>query len=242
MTLVSAIEGEGCIVISSDSRAMFGDPRGATATNDTVDKTFKLSDHCGIAVFGAAEIGAKLIDELLNKLQDNPIEEASGLLEFIRAGIRERYNEWFQSFPIEKRPALGFLLAGYDLNKDTNKFDVPRIYTLIKDTDFAPNLHTMGFGMGGSPFFATYILNRVYKKDMPEKTICDLSAYIITETSTQDPKVGGPIKMVVITPKGFGERSKEDIEQIIKRNEQRSENLNSMFFKEFINKPKKEKK
>ncbi|MGO8791467.1 MAG: hypothetical protein ACLQVL_29315 [Terriglobia bacterium] len=58
MSLAVAIEAAGGIVLAADSRATFGDPRGMTAANDTVQKIYKLSPRTALAMVGMAEIGA----------------------------------------------------------------------------------------------------------------------------------------------------------------------------------------
>jgi hypothetical protein len=57
-----------------------------------------------------------------------------------------------------------------------------------------------------------------------------LGAYVITETATQDGRVGGPVQMAVITPAGAPTMlNKVDVQSIITQNEDRSKRLNELF-------------
>lgn len=61
MSLAVAIEASDGIVLGADSRATYGDPRGLTAVNDTVQKIYRLTPRTAIALVGQAETGASLI-------------------------------------------------------------------------------------------------------------------------------------------------------------------------------------
>ena len=63
-----------------------------------------------------------------------------------------------------------------------------------------------------------------------------LAAYVISETATQDPKVGGPIQMAEISAyKGFVEIADTEIREIIVRNEEQNKKLREFFFREVVN-------
>ena len=64
--------------------------------------------------------------------------------------------------------------------------------------DFAPQL-ALGTMLAGVPQYATYLLHRLYDRGMGLQSLKALAAYLISETASQDPKVGGPIKMAQIT-------------------------------------------
>jgi hypothetical protein len=57
-----------------------------------------------------------------------------------------------------------------------------------------------------------------------------LAAYVITETASQDGKVGGPVQMATITPGGTKELEQPEISSIIKSNEAKSIALKGSFF------------
>ena len=60
-----------------------------------------------------------------------------------------------------------------------------------------------------------------------------LAAYLIQETATQDPKVGGPIRMIEITlENGIKQLPEDEIDVIIKGNDEQNANLRNFFFQE----------
>lgn len=106
------------------------------------------------------------------------------------------------------------------------------LFTLISQLEFAPSLSNYGFAIIGVPQYAIYLLNRLYSKDMPLDSAAELAAYCISETATQDGKVGGPIQIAKITPKeGFRALAQTQVDRIIKENTKQSQLLKRLFFK-----------
>lgn len=64
---------------------------------------------------------------------------------------------------------------------------------------------------------------------MDIETLQHLGAYVITETATQDGRVGGPVQMGVITPGGASMLKSEEIQYIIAENGDKSKRLNELF-------------
>lgn len=226
MTLIAALQGKTGIALAADSRGTIGDPRGLTAVNDLQDKLFKLSDRCGICISGAAELAAKFIDELKADLQASPASCVDVLASRIRNKIRTNYNDWFAQFDVNKRPNVNLIVAGY------NDANYPRIYLFSSSLDFAPQLCTSGFMLAGIPQYATYLVHRLYNNRMTLQDLTRLAAYLITETATQDPKVGGPIKIATVTKKGkFKMLSDVKVQRIIDYNKEQNRKLRESFFK-----------
>ena len=63
MTLTVALVGKDGIVLATDSRGTFGDPRGVTAQNDTIIKLHTLG-KVGILIAGAEQSHIILEEEL----------------------------------------------------------------------------------------------------------------------------------------------------------------------------------
>lgn len=58
-----------------------------------------------------------------------------------------------------------------------------------------------------------------------------LAVYVITETASQDGKVGGPVRVVTITPDGGGsELTQDQVEKIHHSNDKRGEQLRNSFY------------
>jgi 20S proteasome alpha/beta subunit len=219
------------MVLAADSRGTIGDPRGLTAINDSYTKLFKLSDHCGITVAGASELAAKLVDELHVALGQGKQVYADAILVETRKLMRARYDDWFSKFKIDERPGVNVILTGYDKDKQNNI--IPRTYLLASPLDFAPQLSPNGNMMAGVPQYAVYLMHRLYNPGMGVAHLTRLAAYLISETATQDPKVGGPIRIASITEgAGFRELGSPEVLEIIKLNEEQNTKLRNFFFEE----------
>jgi 20S proteasome alpha/beta subunit len=238
MTLLVVLSGRDGMVLACDSRGTFGDPRGATAQNDTMRKLFPASKFAGIMLSGIAPLGSQLMEEVSQKIKMEKIEGATKVMEAAREPFRRRYDEWFPNFlpqsvqgvaaPI--RPALHALVAGYDVDNN----GVPsgqRIYSAVSELNFAPMLHDYGFCVEGVGQYALYLLNRLYEPKSKVSELSALAAYVIAETASQDGKVGGPVQMMTITASdGQTLLSRKKIVKLIEQNEQRASLLKYTFF------------
>ena len=236
MSLIVCLRGSDGLVLASDSRGTFGDPRGVTAQNDNQKKVYTLSKYVSCAIAGSGEIGARLMDELIGTIKQRNVEGASGVVSIVREIVKQRYDEWFARFLIQPvggaqqpvRPDLVLILGGYDYEGKTTR---QRIYQLLAGLDFAPMLHDYGFALNGVAQYALYLLNRLYVADSPIARLIPLAAYVITETASQDGKVGGPVQITTVRPEhGCTELSVSDINTILAENRTRSEALRQSFF------------
>jgi len=222
MTLVVCFRGKDGLVLAADSRGTIGDPRGLTAITDSMIKIFKLSKYVGTVAYGQAELAAQLVEEVRNSLKEE--KYFSPIFKVMRNTLREKYGSWMERIPIERRPVLGFIVAGFEENKDI------KIYYLSSPLDFAPQLVQTGIALGGIPQYATYLTHRLYDPEMTREQLVHLAVYVISETSTQDPKVGGPIRVTEISwEKGYIELEQYHIEEVIQRNEKAHEKLRNFF-------------
>lgn len=238
MSLAIAIQTNEGIAVASDSRGTFGDPRGATGANDTIQKVYGLTRYTAVAIAGANEIGATLLDLLIPTIQQNNLEGVDDILQATRQLFKDKYNEWFPHLPAMpspqaphlQRPGLVAILAGYRITN--GKPNQPMLYSVISQLDFVPSLSNYGFAIIGVPQYAIYLLNRLYSKGMPLRSAVELAAYCISETATQDGKVGGPVQIAEITMgSGFRAYSEEEAADITEENKKQSQSLRSLFFK-----------
>jgi len=228
MSLAVAIEGKDGVVLAADSRGTIGDPRGLTAINDTQEKLFKLTARCGICLFGSGEIGVELVRRIQAQITHKPQGDASvdEIEELVRGIARKQYKDWFSLLDAQQRPVLGLVLAGI---KRDNK---PRSILFVSQLDFAPQPAVSGIMMGGIPQYAIYLTHRFYDRLQPVAKLANLAEYLISETATQDPKVGGPIKIALITTdKGYEELTPKQVEHIHSRNTAQSQALREYFYK-----------
>jgi 20S proteasome alpha/beta subunit len=239
MTLLVALKGKDGLVLAADSRGTFGDPRGVTAQNDNQKKAHILSPHVAVLTAGSGEIGALIIDMVRQKVAEQKTDGASQVLEVLRATVRKQYNDWFPTVPpiqpitllqtgqIPMRPELAFLIAGYELD------GTPRLFGLGSLFDFSPMMHDYGFAVQGVVQYALYLLNRLYEAGRTIQELTSLAVYVITETASQDGKVGGPVSVITIgpAPKGCQVMAPSEVQQVQEANISRSKALRDSFYK-----------
>lgn len=235
MSLAVAIEAANGIVLAADSRATFGDPRGMTAVNDTVQKIYRLSPRTAVAMVGQAETGNALIQHITAGLAAQPGANVDQAAETIRTLGNQFFGQWFgppqfmmgAAGPVPvPRPDVWFLLVGHDANGQ------PRIMSQgsTPPFNFAPNLSTTGFAAAGVVPLAVYLLNRLYRRGLDLEITKDLAAYCIVETASQDGKVGGPIRLAVVTRDAETQvLADEESEMIVRRSERHRETLRNSF-------------
>jgi len=225
------------MALVADSRGTFGDPRGVTAQNDNMQKLYSLSKHVGVLIAGSGEIGATVIQEISNILREKPIDGVTPIMNEFRTMIIKKYSEWFRGFQIRQvqgntnpvRPNLSIIIGGYEVD-ETGRATEQKIYTLNSLNNFAPSLHDYGFALDGVPQYALYLLNRIYNNGMDVDILVQLGAYCVTETASQDGKVGGPVKAMKISPdEGCDLLQTEEINTVIELNNKRAEGLRRLF-------------
>jgi len=242
LTLNLILKGKDGMVLASDSRGTFGDPRSVTAQNDNMKKLYPLSKYVGVVLAGSGELGATIMDELQREIRSHtpPTEGVTPVMEFVRGILIKRFNEWFTGFavapvqgvPVPTRPTLILIIGGYEIDNQ-GKPTEQKIYSLNCHQNFAPMLHDYGFGLNGVAQYALYLLNRLYMPDLSVEKLLPLGAYVITETASQDGKVGGPVQLMKILPDvGCMLLKEEDINRIQKDNNLRSEKLRQSFLGE----------
>jgi 20S proteasome alpha/beta subunit len=229
MTLIVALRGKDGMALAADSRGTIGDPRGLTAINDSYTKLFRLSQYCGIGISGASELAAKIVDELTTILAQSNLEFADQITDQTRNLIRARYDDWFAKFEVADRPAIGLIIAGLQRAQDAQF--ISRTYMLASPLDFAPQLFPSGNCLSGVPQYAVYLMHRLYNPEMTVSDLSRLAAYLIAETATQDPKVGGPIRIATIKPdSGYEDLDTNKVEEIVRLNNEQNEKLKQFFF------------
>jgi 20S proteasome alpha/beta subunit len=237
MTLLVALRGKDGIVAATDSRGTFGDPRGVTAQNDSQQKAHIVAPHAAVLIAGAGELGTQLISEISATAHSRKIDGVSNVLDLARQTARKRYAEWFPHLPPAvvpgtpaiARPDLQFVVVGYDPDESGN-YTQPRLYSSGSALDFPPSLHEYGFVLSGIAQYALYLLNRLYEADRTLADLQSLAVYVITETASQDGKVGGPVRCVTITRDGASVMTDEKVTEIHKSNETRAAALRESFY------------
>ena len=85
----------------------------------------------------------------------------------------------------------------------------------------------------GVPQYAIYLLHRLFSPEMSIQNALSLAAYVITETATQDGKVGGPLQLMYLeNNKDIIELDADQTKKIVNENVERSNKLEKLFFNE----------
>jgi hypothetical protein len=224
MTLALAIKAKDGIIIAADSRGTIGDPRGLTAVNDTQQKIYPFG-NCGLAIAGAGEIALAIIDEL-NKRGANPQDVDEAVQIFGQVAVW--CDGWFRGIPPAQRPGAVFILGGYRPAAGGAPA-VPLVYILNGNQSFAPQLANNYPMMAGVPQYAVYLSHRYYDPNISADSAAALAEYLISETASQDPKVGGPIRIAKVTPAGYQSLSDADVDLLRKRNQKLNAKLKRFF-------------
>jgi len=234
MTLTISIIAKDGIILASDSRATIGNPLGLTTVNDTVKKVFKVTNHSGLAIAGEGELGATLIDAFYYTLHEKPnynLLSIDELVDLLRSIVIGKYNEWFPHIRPEERPYLSIILSGYRKDEGGG-LTIPQMFTLHSSYHFAPCTNTMGFAALGITPLATYLLNRLYTKDIIKlKAAIELASFCIVETASQDGKVGGNLQLATFSNiDDFNLLGNEDVNVIIDKCSEFRKNLQNPFY------------
>jgi 20S proteasome alpha/beta subunit len=238
LTLVLTLRGRDGIVLAADSRGTFGDPREVTAQNDTQRKAFVLSRYAAAVTSGAGELGTLLMKDAIDEIENAKVDGATAVMQKVRQLFTNRYADYFPGFLIQPvqgasapiRPDLSVLIAGFDLTRNKRPSEM-KLYSLQSFANFAPFLHDYGFALNGVPQYALYLLNRLYDAQASIRDLSALAVYTITETASQDGKVGGPVQLIIITEaNGCQVVDEKTVINIIEQNEIRSQSLKDSFF------------
>jgi hypothetical protein len=225
MTLALAMKATDAIIVAADSRGTIGDPRGLTAVNDTQQKIFQFGT-CGLAISGAAELTQAIMDELGKRGLNNPLNIDQAVANLMdAAGI---YDGWFHGINFDQRPGILFLLGGYRISADGSP-PIPMIYLMTSNTRFAPQLAGAYPMMVGVPQYAVYLSHRYYDPAMTADSAAALAEYLISETASQDPKVGGPIRIAKVLPTGYHPLTDDEVSALKKRNARLNSKLKRFF-------------
>ena len=225
MTLAIAIKAVDAIVVAADSRGTIGDPRGLTAVNDTQQKLFQFG-NCALALAGSGEVALAILDEFTKHGLNNPQNVDDAVAAFAQAA--NWCDGWYGTITPDQRPGTMFLLAGYRAVAGTPA-PVPMVYLLASNTRFAPQLVGGYPMMIGVPQYAVYLSHRYYDAAISSDNAAALAEYLIAETASQDPKVGGPIRIAKVLPNSYQLLTDDQVSELKKRNQKLNDKLKRFF-------------
>lgn len=227
MTLIVVLLGADCLVLAGDSRSVTGNPAGLMSFDDTNVKIKRLNDFCGVGIAGDAGLATKILDDVM-KQSLGTHQATDSIVTAVSTTAKARYNDWFDKTPSDQRPGIIFQIAGYHR---PNKGDcAPRVYQLSSGNEFAPSLTPTPYGFAGIPQYANYLNGRLRTDSMQRETLCRLAHFMITETSSQDFRVGGPVKLATISADSpYEELTDQEVQDISQQNADVSAKLRGLF-------------
>ena len=84
--------------------------------------------------------------------------------------------------------------------------------------------------MAGVPQYAVYLVHRYYDDAITLDKAKALAEYLIAETASQDPKVGGPIRIAEIKPnEPYRELDEDEVAEVHHGNEELNKGLRQFF-------------
>jgi len=238
MTLTVALSVKDGMAFATDSRGTIGNPLGLTAQNDSIKKMYILGKHTVLQMSGANETGAMVINEILQTNNAQTITSTTELMNKTRDILIKRYDEWFKHMSVipipnsgvPEKPALNITIAGFDKAGENIEH---RIYLLSHFNNFAPQLFNTKMCCTGIPQYAIYLLHRLFSSEMSIENALSLAAYVITETATQDGKVGGPLQLMYLKKDtNVVELTPAEVQKIVTENNVRTDKLKKLFFSE----------
>ncbi len=144
----------------------------------------------------------------------------------VAGAAADLFAGWFRDIRPNERPAVLMILAGY--RESGGKLE-PMIYLLNSQLNFAPQLFADKC-LAGVPQYAVYLFHRYYQPNITLDRAKALAEYLIAETASQDPKVGGPIHIAEVTPqKGYRKLTAQDVEVISQKNATLNAKLKKFF-------------
>jgi 20S proteasome alpha/beta subunit len=203
VTLVLALAGTDGVVVAGDSRTAIEEEDRRLVT-DTSRKIFQVSDHVGVALYGRGDLGVYLAERLVREAREREIDGISSLFEFAPRLLAAAYDEATCRIQSGSKPPVGFIFAGLD--RDVwGIYSQPRICSIYEWEGFQPLISTTGWDVSGIVWIAEYLISRFYDRSMTVSHLEELASLAISETASQDSRVGGDPLITVITASGYRE-------------------------------------
>jgi 20S proteasome alpha/beta subunit len=203
VTLVLALAGSNGVVLAGDRRTAIEEEERRLVA-DTSRKIFQVSDHVSVALCGRGDLGVYLIEKLAREARMRETDGIRSLFEFAPQFLIAAYEEATCRIQSRSKPPVGFIFAGLDRDP-RGVYGQPRIYSMYEWEGFQPLISTTGWDSSGIVWIAEYLISRFYAPSMTVGQLTRLASLAISETASQDSRVGGEPLLSVITPSGYRE-------------------------------------
>lgn len=227
MTLAFALRGSNGLVLGADSRMS-----GPSGTADTSTKFLQVNREIGVLTYGLAEAGYTAINRLVDKVNaysdfsgepNQKIVHWSAIVKESAQIFKETFEEKFAEIkkhmpeinPNDPKLSTGFILGGYDVN-ESNQFKIVH----FSSPDF--KLEERSDILAAQWHVSQYLVNHFYYPEMDVSQLKRLAAFMLIETETASPSVGGQLKLATVTLRGgFQQLNENDIQELINENQPR---------------------
>jgi 20S proteasome alpha/beta subunit len=202
MSLVVAMARSDAVVVAVDSRLSLVDDetRAVNRSFDSEQKYLLLSDRCVIALHGNDAEFAKAILHFLDGDRNRSLRNVTDIVEDIFPRLRERYARLMEGLPdggTGKPVELDFCVAGLDDGK-------ARVFLVGSEDGFAPHLWSRPLVLGATEV-AGYWLAKLWSETLSATSLRQLALWIQVEAANSNRYVGGPIRIITVSPDGFEE-------------------------------------
>jgi len=203
VTLVLALAGTDGVVLAGDSCTAIEEEDRRLVT-DTSRKIFQVSDHVSVALCGRGDLGVYLLEKLVREARVREIDGITSLFEFAPQFLTAAYDEATCRVQSTSKPPVGFIFAGLDRDA-WGIYSQPRICSIYEWEGFQPLISTTGWDASGIVWIAEYLISRFHHRSMTVGQLAKLASLAISETASQDSRVGGEPLIAAITDSGYQE-------------------------------------
>jgi 20S proteasome alpha/beta subunit len=203
VTLILALAGTDGVVLAGDRRTAIEEDDRRLIT-DTSQKIFQVSDHVGVALCGRGDLGVYLLEKLTREARLREIDGISSLFEFGPRFLIAAYDEVTRRIQSRDKPPVGFVFAGLDRDA-WGTYGQPRVCSIYEWEGFQPLISTTGWDASGIVWIAEYLISTFYAPSMRVAQLAELASLAISETASQDSRVGGEPLIGMITASGYRE-------------------------------------
>ena len=192
------IAAGGGLILASDSRTTKGYSLEGPKSRDNSLKFIQWDKNWAILTYGLTEIGLRGIttfrEEASQKIRQGSATARQCVTE-VPALFQKLSEEWSQEngdFPRRDRD-VGFVVAGYDTHEKA-----PKVLNL-QSPAFEPNTVTSNYFIAGQWYIARYLMGYLYSDDISLKHAMRMAVYMLDETASVEPTVGGPVNLATVT-------------------------------------------
>lgn len=225
MTLAFALRGSNGLVLGADSRVT-----SPTGTADTSTKFLQVNREIGILTYGLAEVGYKSINALVDEVNaysdfsatpKKRVVHFSEIASKAKEICKKHYDEITAQYK-KQEPKLtdrdlgtGFILAGYDAN-ETNQFKIYHYSSPDFNVEERPDI------IAAQWHISQFLTDHFYYQEMDVEQLKRLAVFMLIETETISPSVGGRLKIATVTLEGgFQQLNEKEIQDLICENQTR---------------------